>query len=104
MSQKFTLSRAKDPYERFFAEIDISQWLANETISNVDFTAQDEDGVNMSTTFLDAAKCTFSAGILKPYIQNGEDGKRYHIVMKVSTLQDPSRDVFTLTVNVKNII
>ena len=104
MSQRFDLPRYKDPYEAWFAQISIAAWLGGETISQVNFTAVDEDGNDVSTTFLDAAKCTYSAAILKPYIQGGTDGVRYYVTMKVITATDPSKDVFVLMVPVKNIL
>lgn len=106
MSQIFELPRNKDPYEKWFAEIDISQWLGGETIQNVDFTAKLEDGTDATSTMLDAYKCTFgpATGLIKPYIQGGVDGERYIIIMKVTTATDPSKDIFALIVPVQNLI
>jgi hypothetical protein len=102
MSQQFALSEKKHSWEKFFVDLDISSWLGTETISQVNFTAKDSAGTDVTATFLDAVKCTYSGSVLKPYIQAGSDGARYYVIMKVTTNQQ-SYGVFILLVQVKDV-
>jgi hypothetical protein len=104
MSQKFYLSRPKDPYEKWFAKIDAAPWLDGETIYNVDFTAVElVTNTDFSYTLLDQAKCTFSGTFIMPYVRGGTNGKNYVITMKLQTVDDPSYDIYLLYVPVRNI-
>jgi len=73
----FVLDNSKSPDDAFAVEIDISEWLGEDTISAVSFSA--------SGAVLDGDKNTYTDTIIRPYLKNGIDGLNYIIAMKVTT-------------------
>lgn len=76
-SKIFKLVNVKHPQDEFAVDIDISDWLGEDTISTVVFTA--------SGDVLDAAKNTYTNTMIKPYLQSGVDGLDYMISMQATT-------------------
>ncbi len=98
----FDIPEAKPIYSRFFASLDVSKWLDTENIDTVNFTAKERVAAetDVSTTILDQAKCTYNSPYLKPYIRAGEEGKRYRVVIKVTTVE-ASYEVFYIDFRIK---
>lgn len=99
----FELSEPKPAFSKFFATLDISNWLETENISQVNFSAKerDEDGGDVSSTVLDPAKNTYTGALLKPYIQAGEEDKRYRATITVQTVEQ-SYEVFYIDWRIKS--
>ena len=76
---------AVNPDDQFQLTFDISDWLGSDTISSVDYTAVDGDGVDVSATVLDAARHTNTTTVIKPYVLGGDDGEVYTIKCLVTT-------------------
>ena len=100
----FEITEPKPVYSRFFATLDIRNWLGSETIQSVNFTAKerttDEDDV--SDVVLDPDKNTYDAGgYLKPYVRAGVENTRYRITITVQTIES-SYEIFYIDFRIKS--
>ena len=102
MSERFKLAEPKDPWEKWFVEVDIAKFLGAETIAAVEFLAKDAAGNDVTATLLDAAKNTWSGSLVKPYVQGGEHGSIYFILLRVTTSGQNYR-TFVLEIIVKSV-
>lgn len=80
-----------DPDDNFQVTIDISDFLDEDAIDDVDFSALDEDGENATEDVIDPDKCGFTDSVLQPYILGGSNGKSY-IVKCLATLDNENAD------------
>ena len=96
----FNLPEEKPAYAQWFTTVDITDFLGDETINTVVFTAIDEDtGVDASATVLDQIKCTFTGAYIKPFIRAGTPGHTYLVEMRMETVEG-TRDVFWIRFDV----
>jgi len=80
-----------DPDDNFQVTIDISDFLDEDAIDLVEYSALDEDGADATEDVIDSDKCAFTASVLQPYIMGGTDGKSY-IVKCLATLDNDNAD------------
>jgi len=85
VGETFTVNEPKTTWEKYYIDLDISAWLDDETISALTFEAEDEDGNDVKTTFLDQTKCTHSGSTVRIYVQGGTSGKGYFVTCKVQS-------------------
>ena len=98
----FQIDLAKPTFAQWFAELDISQWVGQETLQTVNFSAKEkETGDDVSTVVLDQGKCTYATNVLKPFIQAGEDKTDYRITIQVETTEG-SKESFFIDFDVAN--
>jgi len=93
----FELPDSKPVFSASLVEIDISTWLGTDTISNIDWTAATEAGVDATATVLTALSCAYDNddGTISPFIKAGTSGETYICTMQVTTTGG-SQEVFTL--------
>lgn len=99
----FSIAQKKPVYSQWFVELDISNWLDGDTISNVDFSAIDDStGLDTTDDILDMTKCIWdvTTGIIKPYIKGGSSDIIYKIQMKVQTTSG-DKEIFWLILPVR---
>lgn len=102
MTRVFYIRDIKPPYAQWFVEIDLTRFLAGETISSVNFSAIDtSDNSDATSVIMDPVKNTHTDSIIKPFIRGGAAGKTYKIKMQVTTNTD-TKDEFFLNVQVGN--
>ena len=97
--EQFAFERPKAIYDEAYVEIDIAEWLENETINAVTFTAVDSDGTDATSVVLDVGQSTFSGSLVYPFIKGGVDLQRYTVLCQVDTVegsQQEFRVVFTV--------
>lgn len=80
-----------DPDDNFQVTIDISDFVDDDVIDAVVFSAEDEDGVDATADVVDDAKCAFTDTVIQPYIKGGTDGKSY-IVKCLATMDNVNAD------------
>ena len=56
------------PSDQFASEIDISNWLASDTISAVTYSVTDGNGDDATNSVTDTTKHTNTQTVIKPYI------------------------------------
>ena len=93
----FELPDSKPVFSASLVEIDISTWLGTDTISDIDWTAETEAGVDATSIVLTAGSCVYdnTLGLIKPFIKAGASGTTYICTMQVTTTGG-SKEVFTL--------
>ena len=98
----FQIEVSKPTFAQWFAELDISQWVGQETLQTVNFKAKDrETGSDVSSVVLDQGKCTYATNVLKPFLQAGVDKTDYRISIECET-QEGSKEVFYIDFDVAN--
>ena len=97
-SKVFRTTDAKPVKSEFFVHIDISDWLGTESIASVSYTAKDmATGEVKTSTVLNAANCTNTDKVLKPFIRSGSSKASYCVVMRIEANSHPvSRGEFYL--------
>ena len=96
----FNLPEEKPAFSQWFATVDITDFLGDETINTVVFTAiREGTGEDVSTVVLDQVKCTFTGAYLKPYIRAGQPGATYLVEMRVTTVEG-TQEVFWIRFDV----
>ena len=85
--EAFTFERPKANYDAAFVEIDIIEWLENETIQDVTYSAIDSSGVDATAEILDLVRSGYAGALLLPYVKGGIDGERYNVLCQVDTLE-----------------
>jgi len=83
----FEIPDAKPIFAAWLAEVDISEFLEDDTIDSVEWTAATEDGTDATGTVLTVDSCTYDNddGLLKPWIKAGTSGETYICTMQVTT-------------------
>jgi len=106
MDRLFTLVNPKPSYAEGFVDIGLTKWLGSEEISSVTFTAQNFETKQIETSnVIDTAKCTYTATIIKPFIQGGTHGETYLVTMKVTTNGNPAtKEAFYLKFTINDNI
>lgn len=84
MAVHLMVQEIKHPDEQGPIDINVSAWLGNATITNVDFTAKDQNGQDATSAVLDAVKSTFTGPNVRPWYKGGADKMRYQIFCKVT--------------------
>lgn len=96
----FEITSPKPQYAQWYVDIDLTEWLDGENISNVVFSAiETSTGIDASDKILDPLKNIYTTKKLRPYISNGESGKSYLVTMKFITDKE-SQDEFYLKLRV----
>lgn len=85
MAEEFIIATMKHPLEEGPVNIDATIWLGNQTISNIDFTAKDDAGLDSTAVVLDSVKSTYNGVNIRPWIKGGVAGKKYRSFCKVTT-------------------
>ena len=85
----FEIPDSKPIFAAWLAEIDISEFLGDDTISNVDWTAATEDGTDATAAVLTAGSCTYDNdnGLIQPWIKAGTSGETYIATGQVTTAE-----------------
>jgi hypothetical protein len=84
----FQSGGAKPSFAQWFVQLDITTWVSNETLSNVNFSCKNkETGDDVTNTVLDPVKCTYTGNILKPFIRAGENLMEYRTTIEVETAE-----------------
>lgn len=93
----FEIPDSKPAFSEWPAEIDISEFLEDSTISDVDWSAATEDGTDATSSVLTEGSCSYdnTNGLLKPYIKAGTSGETYICTMEVTT-SDSYQEVWYL--------
>jgi hypothetical protein len=83
----FEIPDSKPVFAAWLAEINITEFLEDDTIDDVVFTAAKEDGTDATSDVLTDALCTYDNddGLIKPYIKAGASGETYICTMQVTT-------------------
>lgn len=98
----FTLPDFKPSYDEYFISIDLTDWLGDEQVSSVTFTAtKKSDDSDATSDVLDTGVCTNTTVLVKPWIKGGEDGESYQVKMQVSA-DGGSKGEFYLEFSVKD--
>ena len=86
-TRHFEVPDSKPIFAAWLAEIDISEFLGDDTIDDVDFAAATEDGTDATYDVLTAELCAYDndEGLIKPYIKAGTSGETYICTMQVTT-------------------
>jgi len=98
--EQFTFERPKAIFDEAYVEIDITEWLEDETIQTVDFSAVDELGADATSVVLDVGQSTFNGVYLYPFVVGGVDATRYYVLCQVTTVEG-SQQEFRVTFKVK---
>lgn len=85
MAERFVLPEIKSSWEQYFVEVDATAWLGEETISSVSFSAKAASGEDVTASLLDAAKNTYTATAVRPYLRGGTSGQRYYVLLRAET-------------------
>jgi hypothetical protein len=98
----FNLTEEKPAFSQWFVTVDITDFLGDETIQGVVFTAiREGTGENVSDVVLDQLKCTYTGGYLRPFIRGGQPGATYLVEMRVTTIEG-TQEVFWIRFDVIN--
>ena len=90
----FNLPEEKPAYAQWFVVVDITDFLGDETINTVEYSAVKEStGEDASSIVLDQVKCTFTGAYIKPFIRAGTPGETYLVELRMETVEG-TRDVF----------
>ena len=93
----FEIPDAKPVFAAWLAEIDVSEFMEDDTFSEVGWTAAKEDGTDATADVLTVESCDYDDddGLLKPWIKAGASGETYICTMEVTTTIG-SQEVFYL--------
>lgn len=70
------------PEDKFQVSFDIANWLDEDTIASVAYSAVDKDGETATSSVLDSDKHENTTTVIKPYVMGGgTDEKRYTVKM-----------------------
>lgn len=97
--EAFNFERPKANYDEAFTEINISEWLENETIQDVTFSAVDSADVDATSEVLDLGLSAYAGTYVYPFIKGGVDGEKYTVLCQVDTIegsQQEFRVIFTI--------
>lgn len=73
----------KQPYEEYYVTVGIND-LGSEDIDTYTVSVTDGDGVDVTSTLIDAAETTKDGTDLNVWVRGGESGKYYEFVFKVT--------------------
>lgn len=92
----FEIPDSKPVFAAWLVEIDISEFLGDDTISNVDWTAATEDGTDATSDVLTVGSCEYDNdnGLLKPFIKAGTAGETYICTMQVTTTEGSQEEYY----------
>jgi hypothetical protein len=75
------------PDDEFQVTFDIAEWLGDDQISSVAYSAVDEDGESATAAVLDAAEHDNTETVIKPFIKGGgTNDKKYTVKCEVTTV------------------
>ena len=97
--EAFSFERPKAIYDAATVELDISEWLEEETIQDVTYSAVDSAGDPATAEVLDLGLSSYLGDFLLPYIKGGVDGEKYTVLCQVNTVEgnyQEFRIVFTV--------
>jgi hypothetical protein len=81
-----TLPDEKPAWAKFALSVDISRWLGDDTIANVDYSAMCETtGLDATSEVLDPAQNNFVGPIISPFVLGGQPGNTYLIRLRVTS-------------------
>lgn len=85
--RNFNIPDAKPPFAEWPVPIDISEFLAGDTISNVDWSAaiDDDDKTDATSDVLDTDACDYDDTSIIPFIKGGDSGTDYVVTCQVTT-------------------
>ncbi len=90
--ESFSFERPKATYDEAYVEIDIADWLENETINAVTFTAVDSAGGDATAVVLDVGQSTFNGSLVYPFIKGGVDLEKYTVLCQVDTVEGSQQE------------
>lgn len=88
------ISYPLSPTDQFEVSIDISTWLAGDTIDSVTFTATDADGETVTDDVLVSESCTYTDYLIRAYIKGGSDGSVYTVKCAVVTANGDKKSFY----------
>jgi len=82
----FEIPDAKPVFAEGLSEIDISEFLADDAIVDVGWTAAKEDGTDATADVITVASCEYDndEGTISPWIKAGTSGETYICTMQVT--------------------
>ena len=92
----FEIPDAKPAFAAWLVEIDISEFLEDDSISTVGWTAAKEDGTDTTADVITVGSCTYDNddGLLKPWIKAGTSGETYICTMQVTTTNGSQEEYY----------
>ena len=92
----FEVPDSKPVFAQWLAPIDISEFLEDDTISAIDFTAAKEDGTDATDDVLTVASCDYDndEGTISPFITAGASGETYICTMQVTTTNGSQEEFY----------
>lgn len=90
--EQFAFERPKAVFDEAYSEINIADWLENETINTVTFTAVDSAGGDATSVVLDVGQSTFNGTFVYPFIKGGVDLERYTVLCQVDTVEGSQQE------------
>jgi hypothetical protein len=90
--EQFAFERPKATFDEAFTEVNIADWLGQETISDVTFSAVDSAGGDATAAVLDLILSTFTGTYLYPWIKGGVDGEKYTVLCQVDTAEGSQQE------------
>ena len=89
--------------EEGFCDIDISIWLAADTIKSVTYSATTSKGVDATSTVLDLGLSTYSGHHLRPYIKGGANKMSYKVLALVECAEVSDIGAFVIEFDTKQM-